>query len=189
MKKFVACSSIISMSFVLAACQPAQEADPIVPPTESAAVPVEPAPTPESASLPAPEEVAYADIAAAANGKAACFLGAVNGDPAGEEVEVKRGQTYALEGWTADENLEVPLEASLVVANGERGYVLPTTMGPDLRFNAARTLGKPALTNAGYMSNTDFRGVPEGDYLLFVRQTTNAGTYYCPVSSRKLLVR
>lgn len=188
MKKLSVYALIASIPFMFAACTPAPETEPAVAPVESAPPPATP-PTLTPATVAPLEEVGYVDIAALVDGKAACFLGAVNGDPVGEQVEVKRGQAYTLEGWTADSDLEIPSKVEVVVANGERGYLLPASLGPDVRFNAAQTLGKPALANAGYTSSTDFSGVPEGEYLVFIRQHTNAGTHYCPISARRLLVR
>lgn len=191
MKTKIACVSILSLA--LSACGDGQQQNAeISPPSPVVQQPdaVEPAiaPATEKALDSSIKVFSYADIATAQRGKAACFLGSIDGDPAGNQVEIQGGDQHTLEGWTADESMTVPESVEFVIASADVAYAMPATLGPD-KSRAAEVFNNPALANSGYTAILKSAGMKPGLYKVFIKQTTGAVVGYCPVSSKSIAIK
>jgi len=119
--------------------------------------------------------------------KSACFVAAINSDPAPERFEVKAGAKVALEGWTADVDFNVPESIALIIKSSSIAYEYPATLGPD-HSRAAEVLKKPQLANAGYTAELDLSGVQPGEYSVFIKQTSGGSSKYCLIDNRQIVV-
>lgn len=117
----------------------------------------------------------------------ACFVSAINNDPAPPFFGAVRGEQLELSGWTADKDLNVPSSIAVVLKAKDKAYRYDAVLGPD-RNRAAEIIRKPELANAGYVSKIDLTGVAQGEYSLYIEQATAVGIRYCLVDNRKLRI-
>lgn len=193
MKSIILCVSVLSLS--LAACGQRDHAAEAGPKAVSAS---DPASSPEIvAKAPVPAEngldtsiriFTYPEVAASLRGKAACFLGVVDGDPAAELVSIKKGEQRTLEGWTADELMVVPESIEFVLASADVAYGMPATLGPD-KNRAAKLFNNPALANAGYTTVLKTNAMKPGKYQLFIKQIVGEKVGYCPISGKTIVIK
>ncbi|MBB1472874.1 hypothetical protein H5368_07500 [Luteimonas sp. MC1782] len=158
-------------------------------PADTAAVgePAAPAvaPAPE-ASVPVPAASATTAYAMAAGAATAgqCALDVVNGIHA-PSVTVPVGSKASFGGWAASAEMQVPVDALFVLANGADSHAVPLVAGAS-RPDVAAALASDALANAGYNLEVDLAAVPAGSYDLVVvlDQATSA---YCDLGTKLVL--
>jgi len=181
-KNIVMAVALGSTILALSACQ--QSSEPVTEPAATSE-PVAAVMPPE----PKFERPAYNASAMDSNVavKSACFVAAINSDPAPERFQVKAGAKVSLEGWTADADFNVPETIALIIKSSSIAYEYPARLGPD-HSRAAEVLKRPQLANAGYTAELDLSGVRPGEYSVFVKQTLGGSSKYCLIDNRQIVV-
>lgn len=146
-----------------------------------------------SAPASAPEASVVAPVAAATVPYAMmagaptvghCALDVVNGIHA-PSVTVPVGSKAMFGGWAANPEIQVPVDALFVLANGADSHAVPLVAGAE-RPDVAAALASEALAQAGYNLEIDLAAVPAGSYglVIVLDQATSA---YCDLGTRLVL--
>lgn len=129
------------------------------------------------------------DIAAVASSKVACALDTINEiAPATAPANVETGGMARFIGWVSDAERQAPASFRIVLEGATMHTVEAKPGGVVGRPDVARALRSPALVDAGFNVVAELRGVPLGNYAVWLLLEDQAQAWRCNTPARVTVV-